>query len=508
MYAFSIWDSDSGSLIAGTDPFGKKPLYYTVGTQGFAFASELASLLAHSSVSSTIDRSAIARFFAFGYVPAPETPIAGVHKLGAGKILKYDADSRRLDVRRYWNFRIQSEPVPGTMDDWKEHLNGLLERAVARRLEADVPLGFLLSGGLDSAMIVAYAKRLDRVPDLSCFTVGFEESSYDESHAATATAAALGVRHRIETLSADLAVDIVDDVLMRIDEPLADPSLLPTMLVCRSARREVTVALSGDGADELFAGYDTFAALPLAETYKAFVPPPVHGLLRAIARRLPRRDSNLSFDFKINRALRGLGFAEPLWNAIWLAPVEVSELERLFGYEISVDDVYGPVLDHWAESSAPHRRDRSLEYYTEFYLQNDILPKIDRSSMLNSLEVRTPFLDRDIAEFCAALPYRAKHSGGTRKYLLRELAADLLPAEILRRPKKGFGIPVASWLRKMRRPSLEGAASLGLDPDYLDRAWREHKERRADHRGLLWAWTCLDRWHRGALSPRSAAGDV
>jgi len=493
MYAFAIWDGARQELFCATDPFGKKPFYYAELPGGLAFGSELWSVLAHCDVRAELDPAALARFFALGFVPEPQTPLAGVRKLGGGRRLRFHAASGRLEIERYWQFRI----APAAADDAPARpaaLRTLLERAVARRLEADVPMGVLLSGGIDSACIAALARRVGPDKPLPAFTVGFEEASYDETEAARRTAAALGMPHHVERLSQARLLELADDVLGRIDEPLADPSLIPTALLCRFARGHVTVALSGDGADELFAGYDTFAALPWAEAYAAAVPAPLHAGLARLAAGLPRHDGNLSFDFKLRRALRGLGHPEPLWHSVWLGPVDLAELEPLFGRRFSAEEVYAPVLRHWAASQAPYRRDRALEYYVDFYLQSDILPKVDRASMLHALEVRSPFLDRELAAFCAGLPYRAKHAGGVRKRLLRETAAGLLPAEVLRRPKKGFGIPVPAWLRAMPRPSLETARTLGLDAGLLARAWDEHRARRADHRGLLWAWLCLDRW--------------
>ena len=496
MYAFAIWDKSQSRLVAATDPFGKKPLYYAVIDGGLVFASELLSLISHRGVNCEIDRLALARFFAFGFLPQPQTPLKNVAKLGAGRVLKFEAASQRLQVQRYWQFRISAGSAGKDWRDLQSSLSELLEQAVARRLEADVPIGFLLSGGIDSALVTSLARR--RLPEvqLRCFTLGFQEPSYDESEQAGVTAAALGVEHHVERFSLVDMGEFADSVLRRMDEPLADPSLLPTALLCRFARQHVTVALAGDGADELFAGYDTFAALPLAEAYSAAVPQVVHrGMLR-LANLLPLSDSNLSFDFKLRRALRGLSHEEALWHAAWLAPVDIEGLSSLFGEDFSAENIYAPVLEHWSESSASYRRDRALEYYVDFYLQGDILTKLDRSSMQFSLEVRTPFLDRDLAEFCASLPYTAKHAFGVRKRLLRRVASELLPPAVLQRRKKGFGIPISNWLRALSRPELETAALLGLDPRFLDRAWSEHKQRRRDHRGLLWAWICLDRWHQ------------
>jgi asparagine synthase (glutamine-hydrolysing) len=494
MFAFALWDSTRQRLIAATDPFGKKPFYFCKLPGGLAFASELLALASHRSVPLDLDREALASYFAFGFMPEDTTPFAATEKLGAGRLLRYDSEIDHLVIRRYWDFRIQPTSLGGHWRDWKANLHALLERAVARRLEADVPLGFLLSGGLDSATVMALARRQRPDAELNCFTIGFDEASYDETAAARITAGSLNATHHVEVLSLQRMCELMDEVLSRMDEPLADPSLLPTALLCRFARERVTVALSGDGADELFAGYDTFAAQPLAEAYHAMVPKPAHGVLIKLANLLPLREANLSFDFKLRRALRGLSHPEALWHAVWLAPASIDEISRLFAQPFTAEALYHSVLRHWTDSPAGSRRDKVLEYYVRFYLQSDILPKVDRSSMMYSLELRSPFLDRDVADFCASLPYSAKHGKGVQKRLLREVASELLPPEILRRPKKGFGIPISNWLKAMQRPSLEPMRALDLDATMLDRAWDEHRSGQRDHRGLLWAWICLDRW--------------
>ena len=499
-FAFALWDARKATLIAATDPVGKKPFYYTHLSDGFVFASELSAITAHKAVSKEVSGLALARYFAFGFVPEPETMLKGISKLGAGRILRFAAQQGRVTQERYWPCRISAHPTARDWPAWKRTLRELLETSVARRLEADVPIGFLLSGGIDSAVVTALARKLRQDDDMYSYTVGFHEQSYDETNWARATAASIGVKHRVQLLTERDAGSVIDEVLPRMDEPLADPSLIPMYMACRFARGEVTVALTGDGADEMFAGYDTFAALPMAEFYSAVVPSTAHHFIEAAARRLPKRDRNLSLDFKLRRALRGLRYPEPVWHAAWLAPVATDELSMLLGQDITVEDVYAPVIDHWEGSKAPSRRDRALEYYVEFYLQSNIIPKTDRSSMLCSLELRMPFLDRDLVEFCATLPYDAKYGGGgVRKRLLRDVAAELLPAEVLNRPKKGFGMPVSSWLRSMERPSLQTSEALGLNSEMLSSAWAEHSERIDDHRGLLWAWLCLDRWAKQVL---------
>ncbi|MBM3518861.1 MAG: asparagine synthase (glutamine-hydrolyzing) [Alphaproteobacteria bacterium] len=504
MFSFALYDHRLHRLVLATDPFGKKPLYYAERADGFAFASELSALRRNPTVGDAIDGQGLRRFLAFGFVPAPATLLKGVRKMHGGEVLVHRIAERTTTSERYWRYRVTAD-ARGSPADWAAELRDLLAQAVARRLESDVPLGFFLSGGIDSATVLALAGRAggDRPPS---FTIGFSEPSYDESHAAAAVAARLGSAHHVETLTLAHAEGLVGEVLGRIDEPLADPSLVPTYLLSRFARRHVTVALSGDGGDELFAGYTTFGALPLA-VIGARVPGAGRRLLRQAADWLPRQTTDLSFDFKLRRALRGLDHVPGAWHPAWLAPAGLDEITALTGQRVVAEDVYGDVIALW-EAGRDSVYDRALEYYGNVYLPYDILPKIDRASMLCSLEVRSPFLDRDLTAFVSRLPYRAKHGMGVRKRLLRAAMADLLPAAVLRRPKKGFGMPIAAWLRRWPHPEPARARDLGLDGDWLVARWEEHRAGAADHRGLLWAWLCLDRWQANRPAPRARTESV
>ena len=269
-----------------------------------------------------------------------------------------------------------------------------------------------------------------------------------------------------------------------IDEPLGDSSILPTYLLCKFARRHVTVALSGDGGDELFAGYDPFKVLAKAQLYHRAVPRPVHAAVAALAARMPPSDRNMSLDFKLNRGLRGLGLRPALWNPIWLGPASPSDIAALLAETVDVEDLYSEAVTAWDNSASPSVVDRTLEFYTNFYLADDIMVKSDRAGMRNSLEVRAPFLDNDVADFARRLPSSVKLRGGVTKWVLRQSAAKRLPANLLARRKKGFGIPLARWLRDMPQDVLGNAPM--LDAGTLQRFWQEHHDRKRDHRGALW----------------------
>jgi asparagine synthase (glutamine-hydrolysing) len=258
------------------------------------------------------------------------------------------------------------------------------------------------------------------------------------------------------------------------------------------------VALSGDGGDELFAGYDPFQALGLAQLFERFVPENVHWMLRRLVGKIPISTSNMSLDFKIRRTLMGLSYSQSLWNPIWLAPLEPNDINDIFEHPLAPEDLYEEVLTVWHAGEGKNLVDRTLEFYTNFYLPDDILMKVDRAAMWNSLETRAIFLDNDLVEFCRRLPYRFKIRKGQRKYLLRRALRGLIPDEIIARPKKGFGIPLANWLRSTPpEPPLEHIE--GIRMERVGERWAGHRAGTADHRLFLWSWLSL----QSVISPKS-----
>lgn len=491
MFAFAIFDRKRKRLFLARDRFGEKPLYYCRHQRGFVFASELSALALHPAVGHTPSRRALQKYFAYGYIPAPLALLDGCAKLLGGSYLTYDVGDGTLKVERYWRFHIEPDESLGEKPEGSlaEELRTLFVQAAKRRLVSDVPLGLFLSGGIDSSgVLAAAAQQLDPRRILT-FTIGFNEPSFDESGPARNVAQSFHTRHHEEKLDVNAARTLIPQVLGRLDEPLADPSILPAFLLSRFTRRHVTVALSGDGGDELFAGYDPFKALGPARLYRFLVPRGLHRGLRRLGDLLPLSTRNMSLDFKLRRALTGLSYPPEMWNPVWLAPVEPAEMAELFQEPVRAEDLYDEAIALW--NGGGSLGDRTLEFYTNHYLQDDILMKVDRAAMMVSLESRAVFLDNDLVEFCRRLPYRFKYRNGTRKYLLKKALAPLLPAEVLARRKKGFGIPVAKWLRAM--PALDSAEPY---PDFIQsapmqRRWAEHRDGRTDHRLALWSWIAL-----------------
>ncbi|MBF0311170.1 MAG: asparagine synthase (glutamine-hydrolyzing) [Magnetococcales bacterium] len=491
MFAFALVDRQQARLLLVRDHFGKKPLYYAVQGDLFLFASELAALRSHRGFTGVLDTEGVQKFFLFAYIPAPSTLFKGVRKLPGGSLLRLDLTTGASRLVRWWRFRL--EPDEGWAQRrgeaaLTEELRGLLLQAVQRRLESDVPMGFFLSGGLDSGTVLALARAAAPHHLHRSFAIGFDEASFDESPQARRLAAQLGSRHQEEILTLEGVRQAIPQLLAGLDEPLGDASLLPTHLLCAFARRHVTVALGGDGGDELFAGYDPFLAVQPARFYHRFVPG--HRFWRFLVEKLPLSTRRMSLDFRLRRTLTGLSYPPEWWHAVWMGAIDPRDLPDLFTEALPLETLLADVTELYRHSHAVHPLDQALEFYANFYLPEAILTKVDRASMRVGLEVRSPFLDRDVVDFARRLPARFKLRRGERKYLLRRAVAPWLPKTVLDQPKKGFGMPLALWMRQWPDPAVPREWP-GLRSEWLLKSWREHQSGQRDHRFVLWNSLCL-----------------
>lgn len=487
MWAFAIRDRQGKELFCSRDRFGKKPFFYFSRGGEFAFASELRALLAHPAAPRDFSELARVKYLAHSFLPCPHTPYSGIFQLPPGhNLIVKDGEAPAL--QRYWQYELEPDQTKSE-SSWVEELRETLRGAVRRRLMVDVPLGIFLSGGIDSSTVAALAAEILGGDALQTFTIGFTEASFDESRPARQMAGFLGSQHHEEILDLDRAATCLPEIFDRLDQPQGDASLLPTWLLGRFARRRVTVALGGDGGDELFAGYDPFRALRYAEWYARLVPRPIHGGLRLLASMLPTAHHNLSLDFKIKRTLRGLSHPSSRWNPVWLGALEPDELQRVTGTKFSVEEIYSEAMQAWESAPGGSSVDRTLQFFTRLYLPDGILAKADRASMMNSLEVRSPFLDFEVAELARRLPHHFKLRNGETKYLLKRAVRGLIPDELIDRKKKGFGVPVGAWLRTSRlQPILPTARSREL--------LAHHQAGRSDERLYLWSELVWQEWLR------------
>jgi asparagine synthase (glutamine-hydrolysing) len=497
MWAFALYDLERKRLLLSRDRFGEKPLYYTDQNGTFAFASEVTALTRHPAVALRPNALSIQKYFAYGFVPGGSI-YDRVDKLPAGCWMTVDLKSGARELKRYWSFQL--EPDQGAKADdlggYVEELRARMKRAVAMRLAADVPVGVLLSGGIDSSSVVHFAAASTSQP-VKTFSIGFDEPSFDESPYAKRVAAHYRTQHVDDHLTLAQASAIVPEMLAQLDEPIADSSLVACYLLFRHVRRHLPVVLSGDGGDELFAGYETFKGLRWAKLYDALVPAPLRSGLSFVAGLLPVSHRYMSFDFKIKRMLSGLREPPPLWNPAWIGPFAPRELAEALAKPAPAEQVYEDAIAAWNATDGD-LIDRTLQFYTRLYLTDDILVKSDRTAMMHSVEARAPFLDLDVVDLARRIPSRLKLHNGQTKFVLRAAMKGLLPDWVLERKKQGFGVPVGRWL-------AEGGLRLEPRPDNLysisratlDRLLSEHKSAAADHRFALWAQLVLQSAARG-----------
>ena len=510
MFAFALWDSRRRRLLIGRDRFGEKPLYWGVFDNTLLFASEPKVLLAHPAVKPALNLQALRYYLSFDYVPAPLSIYEGINKLPAAH--KLVLEDGRVDVDRYWRLSYKTaQPVPSE-NEAADHLRELLADAVRMRLVSDVPLGVLLSGGVDSSSVAAFAVRASTEP-VKTFSISFAEASFDESAYARGVAKFLGTDHHEERLSANLAANLVSEIGAWMDEPFSDPSLVPTYLLSRFTRKHVTVALGGDGGDEIFAGYPMYAGLRWGEFYQSLPPTLRARVIEPLVRMLPVKTKNLSFDYKALRFVTGAQYDAVARHHVWFGsftPEEQTDLLTADALATSDGEIYAQARQLADECDNEDLVTRMQSVDTRLYLAEDILTKVDRASMAVSLEVRAPFLDPRVAEFAASLPPNYKLRGHKTKYILKKAVHELLPPFVTKRGKKGFGVPVAEWLKLNLRPlardllSPERVRRAGVfNPDYITRLQDEHERGIANHRKLLWTLLMFELWHESFIeTPR------
>jgi asparagine synthase (glutamine-hydrolysing) len=527
MFAFALWDREKRLLSLVRDRFGEKPLYYGWAGRDFLFGSELKALRAHPRFDESIDRDSLRLFASLTYIPAPRSIYRQVYKLPPGCILRVDLTGARvalddapregeagkgLSLTRYWSYKdVVRRGLAETIHDEAEALT-LLEDALATSIHgqsvADVPVGAFLSGGIDSSTVIALYQRYSSIP-VRTFSIGFEETGYDEARDAKRVAQHLGTVHQEHYVTAADAREVIPLLPSMYDEPFADSSQIPTYLVSRFARREVTVALTGDGGDELFAGYNRHFAAPKMWARLQRVPRPLRAASTPLSRVPPS-----------------------LWNkAAALVPGRRQphlggKLQKALGIAASansLDDIYCRFLDEWSAGAGPvagagssgnlpfdldvsaDAPDAVRMMYCDAvsYLPDDILCKVDRASMAVSLETRVPFLDHRVAEAAARIPISMKIGGGTGKLILRKLLARYVPGQLVDRPKAGFQVPVGEWIKGPLRPWAEDLLDSGpmraegwFDAETIGSRWRDHCSGKRDSTAALWAILMFQAWLR------------
>jgi asparagine synthase (glutamine-hydrolysing) len=505
MFGFALWDERRQRLLLARDRMGEKPLYFTHNQQAFVFASELKALLQHPSVERRLNLLALRKYLQYEFVPSPYSMIRNVWKLPPGHRLVFE--NGRYRQERYWQLNYDAERLQLSEEEAAEEVRSRLREAVRLRLVADVPLGVLLSGGIDSSSIAAMACEA-AAGRVKTFSISFDDKSFDESSYARQVARHLRTEHYEKRFTERELLEIVPEIPQLLDEPLGDGSLLPTYLVSRFTREHVTVALGGDGGDELFAGYPTYVAHQMVSYYNTLPDFLRKNVIEPAVERLPVSTANLSFDFKAKRFVRGAALPAGLRHTVWMGSYDTELQRRLLNpdiFAVCPDEEVFAEIEAYNYTNGHDVVEEMMKLDATHYLSECVLFKVDRASMAASLETRAPLLDHTLIEFLTRLPLDLKLRrtllGWDSKYILKQAMRDRLPREVIERPKKGFGMPVARWVKGELRLFVremfteERLRRRGLfNPAFVQQLLDEHERGVADHRKLIWTLLMFEMW--------------
>ena len=501
MFAVAIFDSVGQKLVLARDRMGEKPLYWSLQKNNFVFASEFGAMISSGLVEKEIDLASLDKYLLFDYVPTPHTMLKNVYKLEPATYLVYEKGS--ICKQTFWSppqILLSMEE-----NDSITHLDGLLNKSVISQLVSDVPVGVFLSGGIDSSTIAWYAQKNSKDP-INTFSIGFKDSDFDESQYAREVASLLGTHHHERIITPADALILIRQIPEVFSEPVADASVIPTLLLSQFTRGKVKVALGGDGGDELFAGYPTFHAESLFSAGGR-----LGGLLRkmggVIINSLPPGDGNFSLLFNLKKFISSDKTDREYRHMEWLGSFPEKERHSVMTGNLSVaaqkHTVFEDVDRYKNEYVQPDPLNKLLYVYLRSYLMDQVLVKVDRASMHHALEVRAPLLNHAVVEFLFSLPYSLKYKNFQTKYLLKKLMRGRLPDNILDRKKKGFGIPLSRWLKGELKElcndllSSEEISRQGLfNPEYVARLKTDHFEGKADNRKQLWNIMVFQMWYR------------
>ncbi|WP_370391190.1 asparagine synthase (glutamine-hydrolyzing) [uncultured Winogradskyella sp.] len=501
MYGFSIFDKKKNKVFIARDFFGEKPLYYTDNDKGFIWASELKSIIKNLDKKPKISRKGLNLYFRLTYIPAPYTIYEGIKKLEANHYLEYDLNSHQSTIHR-----INHEPEPKTstisFNDAKKKTKELVFNSVESRSIADVGLGTFLSGGVDSS-IVSLCLSQSSSKKIETFSIGFKKASYDETDKSRVVANLINSNHHEFIIDEDDLKHSIHDILVNFDEPFSDTAALPTHLLSKKTREHVTVALTGDGGDEVFGGYNKYYIGKMNKRYTSVVPEFLHNSITNLSNKyLVNKDDNRGLKFRINKLLNAINYnGEFYWDIISLANTnkQIQELLVSESYEPNLFKEFSEVLGN-----------RKIESLTDFRLVDKILSleggmlaKVDRTSMMTSLECRAPFLNKSIWEFTNTLPESYLMKGWNKKYILKEAFREDFPENFLEKSKSGFGSPTGDWLRQSLRKELESYIEPKLledqgifNVDYITRLVKDHLSSKKDSTFRVWSYYCFQKWYK------------
>lgn len=506
MFSFALWDSRRKKLFTARDHAGIKPLFYYQKGDLFAFASEIKSLLSIPQISRRLDKEALYNYFSLNYIPSPLSIYSHIKKLEPASIMTW----REGETKTYSYWDLKPHQIKDSLKEsqWTEMVYNGLEQSVKKHLISDVPIGVFLSGGVDSTACAAFMSRLG--VKVRSYSIGFEEKSFNELKHAQKAADHYGFTHRDLVVKPD-AVSLLPQIARFFDEPFADSSALPVYYVSKLAAEEVKAVLSGEGGDELFAGYMTYEADMLAESYRRLPAPITKQIVPAIASILPSSTKKVSFDYKLKRFAKGALYDLAKRHYMWKVIFTEEDKGQLFNQDFINDTPFSDTAELFQICYNKYNPkidplNHLLYVDTKIYLPDDLLVKVDRMSMAHSLETRLPFLDKALMELAFSIPSSLKLKGRQKKYILKQALKGLVPDRILHRKKEGFSMPAAKWLREDLKEmgndllSKENVKKTGiLNPDFIRQVWCNHQEGKADNSRQIWSILMFLLWHENEI---------
>jgi len=502
MFAVAVYDQQKDKLVIARDRAGKKPFYYFDSSEHFVFGSEMKVLLEHPAVTTGIDQTALQQYLLYSYVLTPRSIFENVKKIPEGHYLVIEKGIIGSPVQ-YWKYTFPEKIESRPEKDWIEKVDEILYRAVKKRLISDVPLGVFLSGGVDSSLIVAMMCRAMPSKNVKTFSIKVDEPAYDESKWSRQAAEIMNTDHHEFTVATDQILDIMDDVINNMDEPMADSSILPTHIVSKLTRQHVTVALGGDGGDEVFGGYPKYFAQRWAARLEKIPAPIRKWCMEKPLSWLPSPEGSVLLgQGKVEAFFKSLHHNFALRNQFWVSPFLPEQIEDLTGMPL-LPEATSPIIERAAEYSGIDdivNKTMFLDY--KIVMQDNFNVKVDRASMLTSLEVREPFMDTELVELAAQIPSRLKVRGMETKYLLKKVTEKYYPKKFIYRKKWGFGIPMKKWICGKLAPQFEevlstdNIKSAGLvNPEICRKLLDEHLSGKADNKAPLWNLFLLHKWY-------------
>ena len=499
MFAIALWDGMKRRLLLTRDRVGIKPLYYSERNGNLYFGSEVKCILAADGSARETNPTGVDQLLTFEYTASPVTLFKDVHKLPPGGWLTWTEGEVRKGI--YWSPPAQVEPFKGTVPELAEQLRHTVTEAVRRQLVSDVPLGAFLSGGIDSSILVAAMREVSPQPPMT-FSVGFGDATYSELQYADLVARHCNTQHHREVLTPDY-LSTLPDVVKQLDQPIADFSVFPTLLVSRMARKHVTVALGGDGGDELFGGYDTYVADHYASSSIDWLPRPLRAALERFARVMPLGQGKRGVANQVRRFLEGAALPARWQHMRWAMFLSNDARARLYKPEFraQVGEQAGQLVSSLLEGPDRDRLTKQIRCDMRLYLPENILPKVDLMSMATSLEARVPYLDNDVIDLALSIPADLKVRGGVRKWILKKAFEGRLPEQILSRGKEGFSMPMKNWLNGAWNPLMHELLSDSslteegiFDARYISQLMKEHETGTQNHSHTLWALMVYHLW--------------